>query len=93
MFIVIHETGVYVLVVSNVRQDQDCIGSRLYIVMAKDLPLWYHAGITGDEATKILTKFRSPGAFLLRDSQNTEGAFTLTVSWYVLLENRFKSYI
>lgn len=54
--------------------------------MAKDKPPWYHGGITADEATRILTKIRQPGAFLLRDSQSTEGAFTLSVSWYVLFE-------
>ncbi|CAB3996488.1 Hypothetical predicted protein [Paramuricea clavata] len=48
--------------------------------MAKDKPLWYHGSITADEATRILTKIREPGAFLLRDSQSTEGAFTLSVS-------------
>ena len=51
--------------------------------MAKDIPLWYHPGINGEEATKIITKFKSSGAFLLRDSEKAEGAFTLTVSWYV----------
>ena len=53
--------------------------------MAKDVPSWYHGSLTADEATKILTKFRKPGAYLLRDSQNAEGAFTL--SWYVLFEH------
>ena len=52
--------------------------------MSKDIPVWYHESLTADEATKILTKFRQPGAFLLRESQNAEGAFTL--SWYVPFE-------
>ena len=53
--------------------------------MAKDEQTWYHARLSADEATKILTKFRQPGSFLLRDSQNAEGAFTLTVSWYCII--------
>jgi hypothetical protein len=55
--------------------------------MAKDVPPWYHGNLTADEATRILTRFREPGAYLLRDSQNAEGAYTL--SWYVLFELPF----
>ncbi|XP_028400178.1 uncharacterized protein LOC114523454 [Dendronephthya gigantea] len=57
--------------------------------MAKDIPPWYHGRISGDDATRILTRFRQPGAFLLRDSQNLEGAYTLTVSCSVDESGKF----
>jgi hypothetical protein len=46
--------------------------------MAESLS-WYHGAIPTSEAVKICTKIGENGAFLLRDSQREENAFTLSV--------------
>jgi hypothetical protein len=46
--------------------------------MAESLP-WYHGRIPTNEAVRICTKIGENGAFLLRDSQREQDAFTLSV--------------
>ena len=46
--------------------------------IAKSLP-WYHGRISTNEVVRICTKISQNGAFLLRDSQHEEKAFTLSV--------------
>jgi hypothetical protein len=47
--------------------------------MTDTFPPWYHGCMSADAATVICKKVGQDGAFLVRQSQGLQGAFTLSM--------------